>query len=111
MAHNSYGLGAIPFFMRKGMRWMAGVLGAALILAPGCVGVQAQSDNSAKQDMKNAGHDTKQGAKDAGNGVKKGTKSAYHSTKKGTEKAYHKTKSTTKGAVQGGKEGAKEPQS
>ena len=81
------------------MRWMAAVLGAALMLTPGFVSARAQSDNSAKQDMKDAGHQTKEGAKDAGRGVKKGTK-----------KAYHKTKNTTKGAVKGAKKGAKEPQ-
>ncbi len=42
---------------------MAAVLGAALMLAPGYVTARAQSDNSAKQDMKQAGRDTKAGRK------------------------------------------------
>lgn len=67
-------------------------------------------DSGAKQDMKDAGHDTKNAAKSAGHGVKQGTKKAYHATKNGTRKAWHKTKSTTKGAIEGGKEGAKAPQ-
>jgi hypothetical protein len=96
--------------MKRNLRWMAAVLGAALMLAPGYVSARAQNDTSAKQDMKNAGHDTKQGAKDAGHGVKKGTKHAWHSSKKGTKKAWKKTKNTTKGAVNGAKEGAREPQ-
>jgi len=62
-------------------------------------------DSGAKQDMKDAGHDTKNAVKSAG----RGTKKAYHATKNGTKKAWNKTKSTTKGAVDGGKAGAKEP--
>jgi hypothetical protein len=69
-----------------------------------------QNGTSAKQDMKDAGHDTKAGAKDAGKGVKKGTKKSYKTSKKDTKKAYNKTKNTTKGAVNGGKAGGKEPQ-
>lgn len=95
--------------MKQKFLWSSAVLGAALMLAPGCVPLRAQSNNSAKQDMKQAGHDTKQGAKDAGNGVKKGSKSTYHTSKKDTKKAWDKTKNTTKGAVKCGKQGAKEP--
>lgn len=91
------------------------LLTAALLSGP-VVGWSLQDQQpatqqpSAKQDMKNAGHDTKNGAKDAGHGVKKGSNKAYHSTKRGTKKAYGKTKSTTKGAANGAKEGAKQPQ-
>ena len=67
-------------------------------------------DSGAKQDMKDAGHDTKDAAKDAGHGVKQGTKKAYHKTKHTTKKVWHKTEDTTKGAVNGGKEGAKQPE-
>lgn len=70
----------------------------------------SQDNTSAKQDMRDAGHETKNAAKDAGHGVKQGTKHAYRSTKRGTKKAWHKTKSTTKGAVEGAKEGAHQPQ-
>ncbi|MFP5228313.1 MAG: hypothetical protein ACLGXA_11875 [Acidobacteriota bacterium] len=112
MAHNSFGLGAIPIPMAKRMRWMTAVLGAALMVAPGYGIALAQSDSgtSAKQDMKQAGRDTKAGAKDAGRGVKKGTKGAWHSTKKGSKKAWKKTKNTTKGAARGAKQGAQQPQ-
>jgi Ni/Co efflux regulator RcnB len=86
------------------------ILGAALIGAPTlALSLQTGTDSGAKQDMKNAGHDTKDAAKDAGNGTKQGTRKVYHKTKRGTKKAWHKTKSTTKGAVDGGKEGAKQP--
>jgi Ni/Co efflux regulator RcnB len=66
--------------------------------------------DGAKQDMKDAGHETKNAAKDAGHGVKQGTKKGYNKTKRGTKKAWHKTKSTTTGAVNGAKEGAHQPQ-
>jgi hypothetical protein len=49
-------------------------------------------DNGAKQDMKNAGHDTKQAAKDTGNATKKTAKKAGHTAKKTTNKAAGKTK-------------------
>ncbi|MDR3751558.1 MAG: hypothetical protein P4K94_08750 [Terracidiphilus sp.] len=82
----------------------------ALVCAPALAFGQPApaQDTGAKQDMKNAGHETKDAAKDTGNGVKQGTKKAYHATKHGTKKAWHKTKDTTKGAVNGGKEGAKQ---
>jgi hypothetical protein len=67
-------------------------------------------DSGAKQDMKDAGHESKEAVKDAGQGVKQGTKKAYHKTKRGTKKAWHKTEDTTKGAVNGAKEGAKKPE-
>ena len=87
--------------MTRNRQWLAAFLGAALMMTPAIGVARAQSDqgSSAKQDMKQAGHDTKHAAKDAGRG-----------TKKGTKKAWHKTKSTTKGAVKGAKQGAKEPQ-
>ena len=56
----------------------------------------AQSDSqSAKQDMKDAGHDTKQAAKKTGHAVKKTTKKAAHKTaaktKEGAQKVEDKT--------------------
>lgn len=76
----------------------------------------SSNSHSAKQDMKNAGHESKNGAKDvgrsakdAGRDVKKGTEKGYHSSRKDAEKGWHKTRNTTKGAVQGGKAGAKQP--
>jgi len=71
---------------------------------------QSTPDPGAKQDMKDAGHETKDAAKDAGHSVKQGTRKAYHKTKHGTKKAWHKTKDTTEGAVDGAKEGAKKPE-
>jgi len=90
------------------------LLGTALVCAP-AVGFSQQQpapsqDTGAKQDMKDAGHETKDAVKDAGHSVKQGTKKAYRKTKRGTKKAWHKTKDTTTGAVNGAKEGAKQPQ-
>lgn len=88
-------------------------LGAALVCGPALGWSQPSSpsqDSGAKQDMKDAGHETKEAAKDTGRGVKQGTKKAYHKTKRGTKKAWHKTADTTKGAVNGAKEGAKTPE-
>jgi Ni/Co efflux regulator RcnB len=88
------------------------LLGAALACTPALIQGQEtpHQDSGAKQDMRDAGHETKNAARDAGHGVKQGTKKAYHKTKYGTKKAWHKTKSTTKGAVEGAKEGAHQPQ-
>src|ERR1017187_8764868 len=77
----------VPFF-----------LGTALVCAPASGFSQPSNpsqDSGAKQDMKDAGHQTKK---------------AYHATKRGTEKAVDKTENTTKGAVNGAKEGARQPQ-
>jgi Ni/Co efflux regulator RcnB len=70
---------------------------------------RSSDTGTAKQDMKDAGHQSKDAARDAGHGVKKGTTKAYHSTKRVTKKAWNKTANTTKGAIHGGKEGAKQP--
>jgi len=52
-------------------------------------------DQSAKQDMKDAGHDTKSAAKKTGHAVKKTTKKTVHKgaqeTKKGANKVENKT--------------------
>lgn len=88
------------------------LLTAALVCGPALVLGQQNNNtgNTAGQDMRNAGHDTKNAARNSAHATKKGTKKAYHKTKHGTKKAYNKTKNTTKGAIQGGKEGAHQPQ-
>src|SRR6185437_16240389 len=101
--------GGIPTGMKKNLQMCTMLLGAVLMCGP-AFAISQQSDSGAKQDMKNAGHETKAAAKDAAHGTKQGTKKAYHKTKHATKKAYHKTKSTVKGAAEGAKEGAKEPQ-
>ncbi len=80
-------------------------LGAALLFvqAPGW-SLPRTDDSGAKQDLKSAEKGTKKAAKTTSKGVQKGTAKVYH----GTKKVFHKTKTTTKGAVEGGKEGAKQ---
>jgi hypothetical protein len=99
--------------MKTNRQLSALFLGAALVCGPTHGFSQPSTpgqDSGAKQDMKDAGHETKDAVKDAGQGVKQGTKKAYHKTKHATKKAWHKTKDTTEGAVNGGKEGAKRPE-
>jgi len=91
--------------MRTKRQLFAFFLGAALVCGP-ALG-QSQS-SSPSQDSQDSG--VKQDTKDAGHSVKQGTKKVYHKTKNGTKKVWHKTKNTTTGAVNGGKEGAKQPE-
>jgi hypothetical protein len=49
------------------------------------------AQDSAKQDMKDAGHETKEAAKDAGQATKKVAKKTGRAVKKGTNKAAEKT--------------------
>lgn len=72
-------------------------LGGALTL-----GVAVAQD-TAKQDMKDAGHATKEAGKDVGHGTAKGAKAVGHGTKEGAKDVGHgakdvghATKSTTK---------------
>jgi hypothetical protein len=99
--------------MRTKWQLPAFFIGAVLVCGPALVWGQPSfpsQDSGAKQDMKNAGHESKDAAKSAGHGVKQETKKAYHKTKHGTKKAYHKTKDTTTGAANGAKKGAKQPE-
>jgi hypothetical protein len=97
--------------MKMKCQFRAVLLGAVLTCGPalGWSSPTPVQENSAKQDMKDAGHETKNAAKDAGRGTKQGTKKVYRSTKRGTKKAWNKTKNTTKGAANGAREGAKQP--
>ncbi len=99
-------------FMTRHKTFSTFLLAAALACAPGLALGQQNNDsgNTAGQDMHKAGHDTANAARHAAHATKKGTKKAYHKTKRGTKKAWDKTKNTTKGAVEGGKEGAHQPQ-
>ncbi len=66
-------------------------IGLSLVLL---FGVSFAQD-SAKQDMKDAGHETKQAAKDTGHATKKTAKKAGHKVKKGTHKAAKKVEDKT----------------
>jgi hypothetical protein len=95
--------------MRVTARISAIVLGASLLFMQAPVWSQPRPDDSgAKQDLKAAKKGTEKAARTTGKDVKKGTGKAYNATKHGTKKVFHKTKTTTEGAVNGGKEGAKQ---
>lgn len=69
--------------LRKGC--MSVLLMVAMAGLP--LGAFAQDTQSAKQDMKDAGHATKDAAKDTGHATKKTTKKGVHKTKRATHKA------------------------
>lgn len=50
-----------------------------------------KAQETAGQDLKDAGHDTKQAAKKTGKATKKAAKNTGHAVKKGTNKAADKT--------------------
>jgi hypothetical protein len=66
-----------------------------LIIMVGSLGIVNAQEQSAGQDMKDAGHSTKKAAKKTGHDVKKGTKKATHKaakkTKQGADKVEDKT--------------------
>ena len=71
----------------------------ALSLAAAPAGQSDQSNDSAKQDMKDAGHATKEAAKKTGKGIKDGTKKVAKKTTHVAKKGVNKTASVTeKGA-------------
>lgn len=74
----------------------ASTLFLTAVLTFGMSSALMSAQEGAKQDMKNAGHETKDAARDTGHGISKGTQKAYHKTKRGTKKAYHKTANGTK---------------
>ena len=75
-------------------RILAVVMTSALALS-----LSAFAQESAKQDMKDAGHETKNAAKDVGHGTVTATKKTGHAIKKGTKKVVH-------GAAAGTEKGA-----
>ncbi len=74
-------------------KWMMRALLAGAVALGMCGTVVAQE--TAKQEMKDAGHDTKAAVKHTGHGIKKGTKHAYHKTKHGVHKGAEKVEDKT----------------
>jgi hypothetical protein len=111
---NSPAANGISRYMRKNIYWTTLLLGTALVCSPAMGWSQqpypGQEDHTAKQDAKRAGHEAKDSVKDTGRAVKHGTKKAYRSTKYHGKRAAHRTKNATRGAVDGAKEGARNPQ-
>ncbi len=58
-------------------------------------GIGISQDTGAKQDMKDAGHETKEAAKDTGKATKKTAKKTGHEVKHTTKKATHKVAEKT----------------
>jgi len=88
-----------PETMQTQRTLTAKFLGAALVLTSALGWSQPYSptqDNTVKQDLKAAGHDTKDAAKDTGHAVKKTTVKAAHATENGTKKAATATERDTK---------------
>ncbi len=72
----------------------------AIALASTAFATPPQEGQSAKQDMKDAGHATKDAAKDTGRATKKSTKKTGHAVKQGTKKAANKTADKTQEGAQ-----------
>jgi len=67
------------------------VLALFLFSTPVFLAAQDSGQDSAKQDIKTAGHDTKDAAKKTGSATKQTAKKAGSAVKKGTNKAADKT--------------------
>ena len=87
----------------KNLKTLSVVLASALICG---AGVTVRAQDTAQQDVKDAGHDTANAARDTGHATKHETKKAYHKTKSGTHRAADKTKEGTHVAADRTKEGA-----
>lgn len=74
-------------------KWMMRAVLAGAIATGMCGTGIAQE--TAKQEIKDAGSDTKAAAKHTGRGIKKGTKHAYHKTKHGVHRTAEKVEDKT----------------
>jgi hypothetical protein len=93
--HQLSGQYAVPAVDRRGdesMRTFRKVLRFALLVSLALVGPSyLLAQDSPKQDLKNAGHETKEAAKDTGRATKHAAKKTGRAVKKGTNKAAEKT--------------------
>jgi hypothetical protein len=92
------------------MQWIAlPVLAAGVVLTttPAFAANPVLAQDTAKQDIKDAGHDTKEATKKTGHAIAKGTTTAARKTKNGTETAAKDTGHATKEAAVKTKEGTK----
>jgi Ni/Co efflux regulator RcnB len=72
----------------------------ATIIGAMALSLSAFAQDSAKQDIKDAGHDSKEAAKDVGHGTVTATKKTGKAIKHGTKKVVHAAASgTEKGAA------------
>ena len=84
--------------MNKFLKMLASfafVLVAFVNASPLTAAAPRQDDTSAKQDMKDAGHDTKKAAKKTGSATKKTTKKAANKTAQKTDQGAKKVEDKT----------------
>jgi hypothetical protein len=81
----------LQMFLRKSLP----VFALSIAMASASFAMPAQDDQSAKQDMKDAGHDAKNAAKDTGHATKKTAKKTGHAVKHTSKKVAHKTAEKT----------------
>jgi hypothetical protein len=90
------GIGQVKLYSGKLVKRIAKMAGRLLVLLVGLMGVSLTApQDSAKQDMKDAGHDTKEAAKDAGRATQKAAKKTGHTVKKTTQSVTHKAAQKT----------------
>jgi len=81
----------------KNLHVVKAILVGMLMLTAGFAPAVVRSqDTGAKQDIKDAGHDTKKAAKKTGSAVKKGTKKAVNKTAEKTGQGADKVQDKTK---------------
>jgi hypothetical protein len=80
---------------RKRLMKLGKVLSPFVLVFGLASGMLAMPQESAKQDMKDAGHSTKQAAKDTGSATKKTANKAGHTVKKDTKSATNKAAQKT----------------
>jgi len=68
---------------------------AILLVSVAGIALAQTDDRSAKQDIKDAGHDTKDAAKKTGHKIKRKTKSAAHKTARKTRQGAQKVEDKT----------------
>jgi len=78
-------------FLRKSLP----IFFLSIAMASACFAMRPQDDQSAKQDIKDAGHSTKDAAKDTGRATKKTAKKTGHTVKKDSKKIIHKSAQKT----------------
>ena len=83
------------------MKKVAILMGAG-VLSFGLMVGTAVAQDSASQDMKDAGHETKNGAKEVGHGTATAAKGVAHGTTTAAKKTGSATKNTTKKIVHSG---------
>jgi hypothetical protein len=86
--------------IRMSLRRFVPLLVFLVATAGASFAVPPQTDQSAKQDMKDAGHDTKNAAQDTGDASKKTAQTTGHTVKKTSKQVAHKSAQKTQQGAQ-----------